>query len=198
MKQECSELAGKLNKFESTVELECYRAEARVRKQWEAHEDRMVQQLKELQYQKQPKDVSVSASYSSTSQQKSPQCSVSHYQSNKGVKWVDVQNISEEDPMVIGEKVSKPVVGSLGLSDAVASGTVFNAPLSHASGNIKVDQPLLRTSSTISEIINSDPTATHVDYFATSLLAQQLPPLPKFSGEVSDGELEINTFSDGC
>ena len=80
LKQECSELAGKLNKFESTVELECYRAEATVRKQWEAREDRLVQQLKELQYQKQPKDVSVSASNSLISQQKSPQYSVSRYQ----------------------------------------------------------------------------------------------------------------------
>ena len=63
LKQECCELAGKLNKVETTIELECYRAEARVRKQWEACEDRLVQQLKELQYQKQPKDVSVNVSY---------------------------------------------------------------------------------------------------------------------------------------
>ena len=69
LKQECSELAGKLNKVEATIELECYRAEARVRKQWEAHEDRLVQQLKELQYQKQPKDVSVNASYTLTGPQ---------------------------------------------------------------------------------------------------------------------------------
>ena len=84
----------------------------------------------------------------------------------------------------------------MGLSDAVASGTVFNASLSHAPGNVKGDQPLVRTSSKISEIINSDPTTTHVDYFATALLAQQLPPLPKFSGESSDGESEIKTFQE--
>ena len=54
----------------------------------------------------------------------------------------------------------------------------------------------MRTSSTISEIINSDPTVTCVDHFATALLAQQLPPLPKFSGESSDGELEIKTFQE--
>ena len=48
LKQECSELAGKSNKVEATIELECYRAEARVRKQWEAHEDRLVQQLKAI------------------------------------------------------------------------------------------------------------------------------------------------------
>ena len=47
-----SELAGKLNKVEATIELECYRAEARVRKQWEAREDRLAQQLKELQLSK--------------------------------------------------------------------------------------------------------------------------------------------------
>ena len=38
--------------------------------------------------------------------------------------------------------------------------------------------------------------ATHGDYFATALLAQQLPPLPKFSGESSDGESEIKTFQE--
>ena len=117
LKQECSELAGKLSKVETTMELECYRAESRVRKQWEACEDRLVQQLKELQYQKQPKDVSVNASYTLTGLQKSPQYSTSHYQSTKGVQWVNVENISEEDPMVMGEKVSQPVVGNLGSSD---------------------------------------------------------------------------------
>ena len=54
----------------------------------------------------------------------------------------------------------------------------------------------MRTSSTISEIINSDPTATCVDHFASALLAQQLPPLPKFSGESSDRKLEIKTFQE--
>jgi len=32
------------------MELECFRAEAKVRKQYEAHEDRLVQQLEDLQY----------------------------------------------------------------------------------------------------------------------------------------------------
>ena len=48
LKEQCNELIVKLNKIEATLELECYRAEARVRKQCEAHEDRLVQQLKEL------------------------------------------------------------------------------------------------------------------------------------------------------
>ena len=33
------------------MELEYYRAEAKVRKQWEAREDRLVKQLAELQFQ---------------------------------------------------------------------------------------------------------------------------------------------------
>ena len=191
MKQECSELAGKLNKVETTIELKCYRVEARVKKQWEVREDRLVQQLKELQYQKLPKDVSVNPGYTLTGQQESPQYSASHYQSTKGIQWVNVKNISEEDPMVMGEKVSKPVIGNLGSSDAVASVNVFNAPLSHVPSNVKCEQPLVRTSSTISEIINSDPTVTCVDHFATALLAQRLP-----SGESSDGEMEIKTFQE--
>ena len=138
----------------------------------------------------------MNASYTLTGLQKSPQYSTSHYQSTKGLQWVNVENISEEDHMVMGEKVSKPNVGNLGTSDAVAFVNVFNAPLSHVPSNVKCDQPLVRTSSTISEIINSDHTATHVDHFATALLAQQLPPLPKFSGESSDGELEIKTFQE--
>lgn len=34
----------------------------------------------------------------------------------------------------------------------------------------------------------------HIDHFAAALVAQQLPPLPEFSGEPGDGELETETF----
>ena len=51
MKQQNNELEQKLIQVETGLELECYRAESRVRKQWEAREGRLVQQLVELQHQ---------------------------------------------------------------------------------------------------------------------------------------------------
>ena len=50
LREQRAELAGKLERVGSTIELECYRAEAKVRRQWEAREDRLVQQLHELQH----------------------------------------------------------------------------------------------------------------------------------------------------
>ena len=42
LNEHCSDLRGKLTKVETTLELECYRAEAKVRQQWEAREERLV------------------------------------------------------------------------------------------------------------------------------------------------------------
>ena len=50
VKQQNNELEQKIIQVEAGLELECYRAESRVRKQWEAREGRLVQQLVELQY----------------------------------------------------------------------------------------------------------------------------------------------------
>ena len=123
LKEQCNELAVKLSKIEATFELECYRAEARVRKQWEAHEDRLVQQLKELQHQrrvqeehitltpftevKQTKDILMNPSH--IDQRKSLQCSAS--QSTKGVQWVE--NMPGEEPTMPRGMVNKPAGGSL-------------------------------------------------------------------------------------
>ena len=41
--------------------------------------------------------------------------------------------------------------------------------------------------STSSDTINRNPSVVHVDQITSALLAQQLPPLPKFSGESDDG-----------
>ena len=49
LNEQCSDLRGKLTKVETTLELECYRAEAKIHQQWEAREERLVQQLNELQ-----------------------------------------------------------------------------------------------------------------------------------------------------
>ena len=51
VKQQNNELEQKMIQVEAGLELECYRAESRVQKQWEAHEGRLVQQLVELQHQ---------------------------------------------------------------------------------------------------------------------------------------------------
>ena len=51
LKEQCQESAGKLESVKVKMELECYRAEAKVRKQYEACEGRLFQQLEELQHQ---------------------------------------------------------------------------------------------------------------------------------------------------
>ena len=45
-KHECTELQLKVTNIENNAELECFRAMARERKQWEAREERLVQQLR--------------------------------------------------------------------------------------------------------------------------------------------------------
>ena len=48
-KHKCTELQLKVTDIENNAELECFRAMARKRKQWEACEERLVQQLRLLQ-----------------------------------------------------------------------------------------------------------------------------------------------------
>ena len=50
-KSKCAELQLKVNQIENNMELECFRAVTKERKQWEACEQRLVQQLQELQQQ---------------------------------------------------------------------------------------------------------------------------------------------------
>ena len=50
-KHECTELQLKVTNIENKAELLCFRAVTRERKQWEACEERLVQQLRQLQQQ---------------------------------------------------------------------------------------------------------------------------------------------------
>ena len=52
LKDKTNELVEKLNKMKTNFELECYRAEAKVRRQCEVREERLLQQLNELQHQR--------------------------------------------------------------------------------------------------------------------------------------------------
>ena len=45
-------------------------------------------------------------------------------------------------------------------------------------------------------ISSSNSAVRDIDLVTSVLLAQQLPPLPKFSGEGNDGELGVDTFED--
>ena len=55
----------------------------------------------------------------------------------------------------------------------------------------------LPSPSGVAQPVSSDSAAPmSIDPMTSLLLAQQLPPLPKFSGEVSDGELGLSTFED--
>ena len=57
VKQQNNELEQKVIQVEASLELKCYRAEAKVQKHWEAREERLVQQLVELQHQVKGKGV---------------------------------------------------------------------------------------------------------------------------------------------
>ena len=50
----CADLQQRVTQLESSMELECFRAVDRERKQWESREGRLVQQLRELQQQLAP------------------------------------------------------------------------------------------------------------------------------------------------
>ena len=50
-KYKCTELQLRVTQIENNMELECFRAVAKERTQWENHEERLVQQLRELQLQ---------------------------------------------------------------------------------------------------------------------------------------------------
>ena len=85
-----------------------------------------------------------------------------------------------------GGMVSKTVGCGLESPILPTCRSVSSSPISHVSGEIQIsDQPLVR--STSSDTINRNPSAVHVDQITSALLAQHLPPLPKFSGESDDG-----------
>ena len=48
-KYKCTELQLRVTQIENNMKLECFRAVAKQRIQWENHEERLVQQLRELQ-----------------------------------------------------------------------------------------------------------------------------------------------------
>ena len=52
------------------------------------------------------------------------------------------------------------------------------------------DQPIIHVAG------RTGSTTAHADQFTSVLLAQQLPPLPKFSGESDDKESVIGTFQE--
>ena len=53
-KHECTKLQLKVTNIVNKAELECFRAMARERKQWEANDERLLQQLRQLQQQNAP------------------------------------------------------------------------------------------------------------------------------------------------
>ena len=56
-----------------------------------------------------------------------------------------------------------------------------------------VDQSIMHVAG---ETVNAGSTTTHIDQLSSVLLAQQLPPLPKFSGESDGRESVIGTFQE--
>jgi len=116
LKEKSNELAEKLNKIKTNFELECYRAEAKVRKQCEAHEKWLLQQLNELQHQRKEvkeekviigtavktavhqKDMKNSACIPAMDQQNLPGSPTEYQEPTKGIQWFGLDRTPKEEP----------------------------------------------------------------------------------------------------
>ena len=236
-KRERTELQLKVTNIENNLELECFRAVARERKQWEACEERLVQQLRQSQQQNAPTALpsrnmkpvehtgneyhhTQAAGYQQSpqvSRVENPVCiepatSALLTQPRKTAKQPQLQQLVQqvED---IKPKVSHGIVtgghgsfyqSSLGQSylpsrngqpvEPTGNGYQYNQavgevqlPQSDGVEAAKDHQQLPQVNRVQNPVFNESVTS--------AVLAQQLPPLPKFSGgEVNNGGMD--TFQD--
>ena len=135
-------------------------------------------------------------------------CSVSG-PSTSNVQQTTLGNVSGEQDMC--EKVSKTVGSGLDVGNSTQG--VLSSSLSHVLCEKQGGQLIVKTTTINSghtpvfvdhprvhvagKIVNSGPTTAHVDQLTSALLAQQVPPLPKFSGESDHKQSVIGTFRSG-
>ena len=190
VKQQNNELEQKVIQVETSLELKCYRAEAKVQKQWKAREERLVQQLIELQHQVKEKGVdgvlpapTIKTEPTEVNQpvmlnQKTPEhlSQSTATQPTRKIQWQNpiqthsAAGFSESQHQIPELFVSLNCSPELPLPTRGLSG--LHSPLYGAT-----------------QLVNVDP-------LKSVLLAQNLPPLPKFSGELSDGGFDMDIFQD--
>ena len=198
------ELERKVLLAEDKLELECYRAEAKVRRQWEACEGRLVEQLAELQcrlkskeagrgpWQTSKRDVLVegfhnTSALSSTnvSTTKQPVCTSSP--SITRAQWQVSDYSGQQQSVQSGGMVSDILQTCNPSTQSSETPVLYTGPVCSLPLLPGITQPV---------ISSSNAAVRDIDPVTSVLLAQQLPPLPKFSGEGNDGELGVDTFED--
>ena len=214
-KRKCAELQQKVTQIENNAELECFRAVARERKQWEAREERLVQQLRELQQR--IAELTSRVCHRSTIQSqeeaaKYPQTQQLVQQGEDIKSKVPKGIVTGEHLAQQGEdiksKVPKGIVtdehyhgdfyqGNLGFEGQSQFPSRNMQPLERTAGGYHyaqaVDYQQLPRVETAHDPVDSILPVCNESVTST-LLAQQLPPLPKFSGEMNDGDMD--TFQD--
>ena len=177
------ELERKVLLAEDKLELECYRAEAKVRRQWEACEGRLVEQLAELQ------------------------CRLKSKEAGRGPWQTSKRDVLVEGFHNTSALSSTNVSDYSGQQQSVQSGGMVSDILQTCNPSTQSSEtPVLHTGPVCSlpllpgitqpVISSSNAAVRDIDPVTSVLLAQQLPPLPKFSGEGNDGELGVDTFED--
>ena len=187
VKQQNNELEQKIIQVEASLELKCYRAEAKVQKQWEAREERLVQQLVELQHQVKEKGVdgvlpapTIKTEPTEVNQpvmlnQQTPE----HLSRSTGTQ--PTRRIQWQNPIKTHSGVSE---------------SQHQIPESFVPLDCSPESPVpTRELSGLHSPLYGATQLGNVDPLKFVLLAQNLPPLPKFSGESSDGFCK-DTFQD--
>ena len=185
---------------EAGLDLECYRAESRVRKQWKAREGILVQQLVELQHQVKVQEVDrvllMSTLKTEPAESNQPisgnasvvNCSgttldsprMDHLSMSTGTQ--PMRKVQWQDPIQTHSSNSK---------------SLHQTAESFISLNCSPESPVpTRGSSCLDSLVYSPAQSVNVDPLKSVLLAQYLPPLPKFSGELSDEGCGMDIFQD--
>ena len=188
VKQQNNELEQKVIQVEASLELKCYRAEAKVQKQWEAREERLVQQLVELQHQVKGKGVDGVLS--------APTLKTEPTEANQPVMLN--QQTPEHLSQSTGTQPTKriqwqnPIQTHSGVSESQ-----HQIPESFVSLDCSPESPVpTKGLSGLHSPLYGATQLVNVDPLKSILLAQNLPPLPKFSGELSDGGFGMDIFQD--
>ena len=210
-KTKCAELQLKVNQIENNLELECFRAVARERKQWEAREQRLVQQLQELQQHILPVGLLSRGHHQSDVFMTQNQGEVGKLpQTQQVLQQVGDNNMGSSKAVVTDDHIKGSSSGfeelqllsrdAQSLKQTVSGDFCAQAvdkiqiTRQHSKeGIIEENSPnIMQTKMEHGPVDNTFPVCS--EPITAALLAQQLPPLPKFSGERNDGDME--TFQD--
>ena len=165
-----------------------------MRRQWEACEGRLVKQLAELQCRLKNKEAgrvvegfhnTGALSSTNVSTTKQPVCTSSP--SITRAQWQVSDYSGQQQSVQSGGMVSDILQTCNPSTQSSETPVLYTSPVCSLPLLPGITQPV---------ISSSNAAVRDIDPVTSVLLAQQLPPLPKFSGEGNDGELGVDTFED--